>query len=70
MNANDPIWLTPAQAAPLLGMHPKTVRDMCAAKQITCRWNGIDGKGARYRLTRAHVDAWIHAHTVYPRKAS
>ena len=27
-------WYTPAQAAPLLGLHPKTVREMCADDRI------------------------------------
>lgn len=48
--------LTPAQVSTerLIpgATHPKTVRDLCAARQIEHIWNGRDGKQARYWITR------------------
>lgn len=65
--SDQPLWMTPAQAAPLLGMSAKTVRDLCAAGEITCDWNGRTGPGARYRLTVAQVNAHIHRRTKFAR---
>ena len=56
-------WLTPAQAAPLLGLHPKTVRDMCAARRIDCRVTFGPKGQARYQLSADHLRAFNLRHT-------
>lgn len=59
-------YLTPAQAAVYMSRHPRTVRDMCAAGQITCLVQGTP-RQARYKIHRSVVRAWLHRHTVQGR---
>lgn len=56
-------YLTPSQAADYLPYTPKTIREMCAAKQITCLVTGSTQQ-ARYRIHRSDIRAWLVAHTV------
>lgn len=56
-------WASPAKAAPLLGLHAKTVRNMCAAKQIDCLVTYGPKGQARYRLSPDHIRAWLLRHT-------
>lgn len=66
-------YLTPAQVAQQRlipdATNPRSVRDLCAARAITCRWNGRDGNGARYWLTREAIDAYNRRMTVRARTA-
>ena len=60
-------WHTPTAAAPLLGLHPKTVRDLCASRSIECRvTHGPKGQ-ARYHLSDDQIYAYNRIHTVKPR---
>ena len=60
-------WHTPTQAAPLLGLHPRTVRDLCAARQIECRVTYGPKGQARYHLSDEQIAAYNRTHTVKPR---
>ena len=56
-------WFTPTQAAPLLGMHAKTVQEMCASKLIACRrMTGPNGQ-SRYKISALQIAAFNRAHT-------
>ena len=59
MSYRDPDeWLTPAQAAPELGLHPKTVRQLCADKAIRRRKTTGPGGQPRYRIQRSAITAY------------
>ena len=55
----DTEWLTPAQAAPLLKMHPKTVRELCADRRIERRVSFGPAGQPRYKISRAAIRAFI-----------
>lgn len=55
-------WHTPAQAAALLGLHPRTVRDMCADGRIRrTKTTGPAGQ-PRYRIHDDDIRAWLRIH--------
>lgn len=57
-------WLTPAQAAPLMGLAPQTVRAMCAARQIEHLNISRGSRKARYRISSDAIRAWQRTRTV------
>ena len=59
MTWHDPDeWLTPTQAAPLLGKHPKTVRQLCADRLIERRCERGPSGQPRYTIQRRAIDAY------------
>ncbi|MDU7718820.1 MAG: helix-turn-helix domain-containing protein [Cutibacterium avidum] len=56
--------LTTSQAAQRLGMHPRTVRDLCASRQITCIVTTGPKGQARYRIQPSALEAFLREHTV------
>lgn len=56
-------WHTTTQAAPLLGMHPKTVRLLCATKRIECRVTTGPKGQARYRISDQQIARFNRSHT-------
>ena len=57
-------WYTPTGAAPHLGLNPKTVRDLCAARAIECRVTYGPNGQARYHLSEAQIAAYNRLHTI------
>lgn len=59
--------MTPRQAAKELGLHEKTVRQMCATRRIghTVTY-GPKGQ-ARYHLSPGDIAAWKYTHHVEPK---
>ncbi|GAA2180960.1 hypothetical protein GCM10009785_13910 [Brooklawnia cerclae] len=55
-------YLTPREATAYMPRHEKTIRDMCAGREITCLRLGSDKK-ARYYIHRSVIRAWLDAHT-------
>lgn len=59
MTYRDPDeWLTPAKAAPELGMHVKKVRELCADRQIERRKTTGPAGQARYHIQRKAITAF------------
>ena len=58
---NPSMYYTARQAAPLMGLHPKTVQQMCTRRQIECY-----KPGRAYLLRGDVIQAWITAHTIKP----
>ena len=63
-------WHTPTAAAPLLGLHPRTVRDLCASRQIECRVTYGPKGQARYHLSDDQIYAYNRLHTVTARRVA
>lgn len=55
---NPEEWLTPAQAAPELGLNVQTVRQMCADKAINRRVRFGPAGNPRYSIQRRDIDAY------------
>lgn len=53
-------WLTPSQAAPMLGLSAAKVRRLCADKRIRRRQEGTEVQ-PRYKLHVDDVRAYINA---------
>lgn len=54
-------WFTPTQAAPLLGMHPRTVRELCQDRRIRRRKMTGPAGQARYSICREAIDEFNRA---------
>lgn len=52
-------WLTVKEAAPYMGYdRVKTVRDMCAAREIEC----LQQPGGRFMIHRDTIKGWLRSH--------
>lgn len=51
-------WLTPPKAAKLLGLHEKTVRQLCADRLIERRCRRGPAGQPRYTIQRRAIDAY------------
>lgn len=63
-------WHTTTQAAPMLGLAPQTVRELCAAQLIECRVTVGPAGGRRYTLSDRQIAAYNRRHTQPVRKTA
>lgn len=59
-----PVMYTPAEVARILGLHPQTVRRMCAARQIETLNISSGHNKARYLITEDGLRAFQRNRTI------
>lgn len=64
MSASTSDKLSIDEAAPLIGVSPRTLRDMCARKAI--RFVRVGAGRGIYKLTREYIDEYLAAREVAP----
>jgi hypothetical protein len=58
-------WLTPAEAAPLLGRTTRQVRELCQDQQIDHqRIESPSGSKYRYLISEAAIAGFLHRNTI------
>lgn len=56
-------WLSPKQAAAIVGLHPNRIYEACARHEIR-HTRSSSGLRARIRIARHDLDAWMESRVV------